>query len=345
MKRSNRKLIFFLTALICFALITITLFTHVQPSTADKNDMSSAPHEIVVRGRLEPGTDLYQVGAYSIAPTTAVDEIQVAEGQAVQKGEIVATLRNHKQAVAGVKAAETALAVVERRLELVRHPYKDSVIAEQEATVQLRIADLELAKSQLTRSQHLRERGIASEESQELRLAEFNRAGARLREARAHLEATSEVPLREIRLAEAEVTASQARLQGSIEELALTEIRSPINGVVLKIRAKSGEPVSNRQIMDIGDINQPKIVAEVDERLVSRLKIGQSIRISLRGQTAEWSATVSRIGGVVLMQTRPSADTITGTGGRIVEVDATLSDASGLPPIAGLELLVRIQTQ
>jgi hypothetical protein len=67
------------------------------------------------------------------------------------------------------------------------------------------------------------------------------------------------------------------------------------------------------------------------------------VRISLRGQNGEWHGTISRIGNVVLAQMRPSADTVTGTGGRIVEVEAALSNATGLPPVAGLELLVRIQ--
>jgi HlyD family secretion protein len=151
------------------------------------------------------------------------------------------------------------------------------------------------------------------------------------------------VPAREVMLAEAEVAAARARVQGALEELALTEIRSPVDGVVLKIRAKAGELVSYRQIMDIGNISAPKIVAEVDERLVPNLRLGQSVRVSLRGQRVEWHGTISRIGNVVLAQMRPSADTVTGTGGRIVEVEAVLSNASGLPPVAGLELLVRIQ--
>jgi HlyD family secretion protein len=205
------------------------------------------------------------------------------------------------------------------------------------------MADVGLAQSQLNRGEMLHQRGVASDEVREIRRAELSRAQARLEEARAQLQATTEVPSREIMLAESEVAAAKARLHAAKEELALSEIRSPVDGVVLKIRAKSGELVSHRQIMDVGNINTPKIIAEVDERLVPSLRLGQTVRASLRGQQAEWSGTISRIGSVVLAQTRPSADTVTGTGGRIVEVEAVLSNASGLPPVAGLELLVRIQ--
>jgi HlyD family secretion protein len=315
-------------------------------SDGNWNDNGSTPaqsvREIVVRGRLEPSEGVYELAAFSLAPTTAVGDILVAEGQSVSKGQLVATLRNRAQAAAGVETAKAALVVAERRLEFTRRPYKDSVISAQEATVQARIADVGLAQSQLDRGELLHQRGVASDENREIRRAELSRAQARLEEARAQLQAVTEVPSREIMVAESEVAAAKARLQGAMEELALTEMHSPVDGVVLKIRAKSGELVSNRQIMDIGNINAPKIVAEVNERLVSRLRVGQKVTASLSGQSAEWSATITRIGSVVLAQTRPSADMVTGTGGRIVEVEAALTTRAALPPVAGLELVVRI---
>jgi HlyD family secretion protein len=332
-----------LTAITCLAIAAAAYETRELWNKSARSAPVSAPDDIVVRGRLEPSEGVYELAAFSIAPTTAVGEILVSEGQSVAKGQIVATLRSRAQAAAGVETAKAALVVAERRLELTRRPYKDSVISAQEATVQARIADVGLAESQLGRGEMLHKRGVTSDESREIRRAELSRAQARLEEARAQLQATTEVPSREITLAESEVAAAKARLQGAMEELALAEIRSPVDGVVLKIRAKSGELVSHRQIMDIGNINAPKIVAEVDERLVPNLRLGQPVRASLRGQRAEWHGAISRIGSVVLAQMRPSADTVTGTGGRIVEVEAVLSNATGLPPVAGLELLVRIQ--
>jgi ABC exporter DevB family membrane fusion protein len=332
-----------LAAITCLAIAAAAYETRGLWNKNDRSPPSVMPDDIVVRGRLEPSEGVYELAAFSIAPTTAVGEILVSEGQSVAKGQIVATLRSRAQAAAGVESARAALVVAERRLELTRRPYKDSVISAQQATVQARIADVDLAQSQLDRGELLHQRGVASDESREMRRAELSRAKARLEEARAQLQATTEVPSREILLAESEVAAAKARLHGAMEELSLAEIRSPVDGVVLKIRAKSGELVSHRQIMDIGNINAPKVVAEVDERLVPGLRLGQPVRASLRGRQGEWHGTISRIGGVVIAQMRPSADTVTGTGGRIVEVEATLSDASGLPPVAGLELLVRIQ--
>jgi ABC exporter DevB family membrane fusion protein len=343
MGRLMRKLLFCAAAVICVALVATAYQTRSLWIESAKPAPPPVLHDIVVRGRLEPSDGVYEVAAFSIAPTTSVGQVLVSEGQAVKKGEIVATLRSHAQAAAGVESAKAALAVVERRLDLTRRPYKESVVSAQQATIQARMADLEFAQSQQNRGELLYGRGVSSDEVRETRRAELSRAQARLEEARAQLQATTEVPSREILLAEAEVVAAHARLQGAQEELALTEIRAPADGTVLKVRAKSGELVSQRQIMDIGNFKRPKIVAEVDERMVPPLKIGQSVRATLRGHRGEWTGRISRIGGVVIAQLRPSADTVTGTGGRIVEVEAEVLDPSGLPEIAGLEMLVRIE--
>jgi HlyD family secretion protein len=301
--------------------------------------------EMVVRGRLEPSEGVHELAAFSLAPTTALGEVLVAEGQTVHKGDLVATLRSRTQALAALEAARAGLVVAESRLELTQHPYKEAAITAQQAAVRARVADLTLAEAQIHRSALLRNRGIVSDEANDVRSAEVSRANANLEEAKARLQATTEVPPGELLLARAEVAAARARVAVAEQELGLTEIRAPITGRILKTVAKSGELVSNRAIMYIGDIERLKIVAEVDERLVPKLRIGQQVRASVRGLDAEWSGTVSRIGGIVVSQTRPAADTVTGQGGRIVEVDAALKDQTGLPPISGLELLVHIDAR
>lgn len=342
MRRRWRNILIALAVPAALALAAAAYETREQWREKKDSAAPSPPREIVVRGRLEPAEGVFEVAAFSIAPTTAVGEILVSEGQTVRRGELVATLRSHAQALASVDSAKAALAVAERRLDLTRRPYKDSTVLAQQAAVQARQAELNLAEAQMHRTDKLQGRGIISDETRDLRLAESTRARANLEEARARLKATVEVPETEILLGEAEVTAARSRLLAAQEELRLAEIRAPVDGVVLKVRAKSGELVSHRQIMDIGNVARPKIVAEVDERLVARLRVGQAVRASLRGEDREWPGKIARIGGVVVAQRRPSIDTVTDRGGRIVEVDADIADPTGLPPIAGLELLVRI---
>ena len=274
-----------LAAITCLAIAAAAYETRGLWNKNDRSALSVTPDDIVVRGRLEPSEGVYELAAFSIAPTTAVGEILVSEGQSVCQGP-------DRRDAAKPRAGRGRRRIGQGRARCrrtdgsssTRRPYKDSVIDAQQATVQARIAEVGLAQSQLGRGEQLHQRGVASDEMREIRRAEVSRAQARLEEARAQLQATTEVPSREIMLAESEVAAAKARLHGAVEELALTEIRSPVDGVVLKIRAKSGELVSHRQIMDIGNINAPKIVAEVDERLVPSLRLGQPVRASLRGR-------------------------------------------------------------
>jgi len=100
-------------ALLPLAAITCLAIAAAAYETRDrwKGETSApvpAPEDIVVRGRLEPSEGVYELAAFSIAPTTAVGEILVSEGQSVAKGQIVATLRSWKghrflvEAVAGL---------------------------------------------------------------------------------------------------------------------------------------------------------------------------------------------------------------------------------------------------
>lgn len=343
MRRRSRIILGCVTLLVCALAVGAPGFGLREPgAVSEAAPRPPMPRRIVVRGRLEPRDGVFQVAAFSLAPTASVGEILVAEGQAVRKGDVVANLRSHDQALRGVEAAKASLAVAERKLDLTRRPYKDSLIAAQEAAVQARQADLSLAQAQIHRSQLLRERGVVSEETSDTRAAEVSRARANLEEARARLQAATEVPTREVRLAEAEVDAARAKLAIAQEELALTEIRAPTDGVVMKVHAKSGELVSNRPLMDIGNFDQPKIVAEVDERLVSRLRIGQRVEASLPGNDESWHGTITRIGAMVISEDRPAADSVTDRGGRIVEVVAPVAEPVGLPLVSGLELIVRI---
>jgi len=129
-----------LTAITCLAIAAAAYETRDRWK-GETSAPVPAPEDIVVRGRLEPSEGVYELAAFSMAPTTAVGEILVSEGQTVA-GQIVATLPSRAQAAAGVESAKAALVVAERRLELTRRPYKDSVISAQQATVQARMADV-----------------------------------------------------------------------------------------------------------------------------------------------------------------------------------------------------------
>src|SRR4051812_10897025 len=129
MRRRWRNIVGLLTVAAALAVAAATYETRPRWSEKEESAAPAAPLDIVVRGRLEPSDGVFEVAAFSLAPTTAVGNILVAEGQAVRKGELVATLRSHAQALAGIESAKAALTIAERRLELTRRPYKESTLA------------------------------------------------------------------------------------------------------------------------------------------------------------------------------------------------------------------------
>jgi len=320
------------------------LWHPLRPSNVRATETPIVVDEIVARGRLEPRDGVYEVAAYTLAPTASLGQVFVKENDVVAKGDLLATLGNHQQIKTQLAVADAALQVAERNLEFVRRPYKNETIVALQATINARAADVELARRRLQRSEELIRKQVMSLDDHEARVATVDRADALLREADARLKAEKEVSETELQKAIAQVTESKARLLDTEEQLALTMVRAPSDGTILKIHAKAGEMVSGRPIIELGNLQQPRAVAEVDERFISEVRPGQKAQIALPGGKRSWTATIQRVRSLVLDISRtPSNNAVTARGGRIVEVELTFDDIDGLPRISGLELIVRIR--
>ncbi|MCX6923781.1 MAG: efflux RND transporter periplasmic adaptor subunit [Verrucomicrobia bacterium] len=85
--------------------------------------------------------------------------------------------------------------------------------------------------------------------------------------------------------------ASVQRLEATV---AKSEVRSPIDGVVLNRYAHPGEMAEiGTRLVTIADTNRVRIEAEVDEFDTGRVRVGQSVRITAEGYSGEsWRGTV-----------------------------------------------------
>jgi HlyD family secretion protein len=241
-----------------------------------------------------------------------------------------------------VAAARAALDLAERRLDQVRQPWREATLRALTAAVEARRAEFDMAQQQTRRTADLQRAGVRADAERDTREAELRRAASLLREAEAQLAAATDVPERELRVAEAEVRLARARLVAAEAEAELSVIRAPRAGTVLRVHARPGEPVGGRTILELGDMTRLKAVAEVDERLLPQIRPGLAARVAPRGAAQEWSGVVMRIGGVVRVADRVPGEAATGRGGRFVEVEIALPDPAGLPPVAGLELVIRL---
>lgn len=111
-----------------------------------------------------------------------------------------------------------------------------------------------------------------------------------------------------------------------------SELRSPIDGYVLKINAREGERPGDQGVMEIGDSDNMDAVLQVDEADIKSVKVGMPVRITSENGAfaSDLQATVTRIGVRVrsrqVISNNPSSDT--DQEDRVIEVRATLSPDS-----------------
>lgn len=185
----------------------------------------------------------------------------------------------------------------------------------------------------------------------DLQRAEMSRFRAELETAKRELKRRESLG-RAGRLAETELEAvklrmemAEANLERAKADLALSIVRSPIDGRVLKIHAKEGERVGDKGIAELGDTTQMYTIAEVYETDVGRVKIGQKARITSPALPGVLTGEVERIGLLIgkkdILKTDPVAD----ADARVVEVDIRMDDPKSAARLTNLRVDVVIESQ
>jgi HlyD family secretion protein len=224
-------------------------------------------------------------------------ERTVEPGDRVEAGQRVARLRAD-EAEARLAEAEAALAQLIQRTR----PEAQAQLAEARARhaqakrESVRLAGL--AAKQLVASER------AEQAAEALAIAE---AGLR----RAEIAAAASAPDgSDTRLLEARIASARATL-------ARSEIRAAVAGTVLRRLAEPGEVLSaGRGILELAREGATEVVAQVDERNLDRLALGQSALVSADAYSNQRLAAI-------VSEIAPAVDVQTGT----VEIRLTVTDA------------------
>lgn len=207
---------------------------------------------VVATGRVETPSRV-TVGSEIVG---TIAERLVADGDRVKVGDVVARLRDD-EALARVREAEAALAQLESR----DRPAAQAALREADA----RLAQ---AEREAERQRDLAARGLVARQLQEradesLAIARAQAEGARVRARSAAPGGTDETVLRQ-------------RLETARSQFARTEIRSLVDGVVLRRLAEPGDVVgAGRGIVEVARDGDTEVVAQVDERNLGTLAVGQ----------------------------------------------------------------------
>ena len=109
---------------------------------------------------------------------------------------------------------------------------------------------------------------------------------------------------------------------GDQAELALTQVRSPINGRILQVHVQPGEIVGEAGVATLGQTDQMYVIAEVHETDINRVKTGQKAYVfsEYGGFDGELQGTVEKIGLQIHRNSLYAPNPGTLSDARVVEV-------------------------
>jgi HlyD family secretion protein len=135
---------------------------------------------------------------------------------------------------------------------------------------------------------------------------------------------------------EADAQLSIARAERAVARVALDKmtIRAPIAGTVLQINIKPGEtaiPSATQPLLVIGDVSALRVRAELDDRDLGMIKVGQSVVVRMPAFPGrDMSGKVASIAPIVGPASRAARGTRNPTDVDIVEVMIDLTDVGPL---------------
>ena len=251
-------------------------------------------------GRVEGLSDTTQVGA---AADGVLKAIYVKENQFVTKGTLMGEIACDDLN----SMLQTALAEAEgtrqARTRLLRGARDEEkrVATKKTAAAHATLAE---ATSRLSMQRSLYEGGEISRSAYEQTDRDFGVAEADFQAAVRTEELLAAPPLQEEKArADSEVLAAEGRVRTAQERIKKCAIQAPIAGTVLRVYARAGESFSTvtpRPLFTLADTSARRVKAEVDERDLGKITIGQSVIIQADGLGGKkFTGTVASISAVM----------------------------------------------
>jgi HlyD family secretion protein len=318
-----------------------------------------APDTVTALGRLEPESEIVEVGA---APGMRVDRVLVSEGEQVKAGAALAYLDAHGEMTAARNLAVTQLAEAQRRFKVetehgdarvaaarlkVRQAEEASVrlVEAQEAIVRSAQATREKAKLDLDRYDRLLKQGVVStSDSDAITMAARQTAEnlldqeATLARVRTNFNLDLDTARADLRAAETGVTQAQLALQVSSlrTSLALAEarlertiVRAPFAGEILKILTHAGETLGKFPLLKMGNTQAMFVVAEIYETDAALVKTGQQATVTSPAFPGEKiTGKVERVSAIIHKNDVLGVDPTSDADARVVEARIRLDQSA-----------------
>lgn len=273
-----------------------TVQAHQAPSNNVAEVVFASP------GRVEGLSDTTQVGA---AADGVLKAIYVQENQFITKGTLMGEIACDDLDAMLQTALAEADVTRQARVRLLRGTRTEEkrIASKKTAAAHATFAE---ATSRLTMQSALFKGGEISRAAYEQADRDFGVAKADFQAAVRTEKLLAAPPLQEDKArADAEVLAAEGRVRTAQERIRKCAILAPIDGTVLRVYARAGESFSTvtpRPLFSLADTSARRVKAEVDERDLAKVAIGQNVIIQadgldgkkLTGTVASLSAVMGR---------------------------------------------------
>jgi HlyD family secretion protein len=295
-------------------------------------------------GRVEGASETTQVGA---AADGILKAVYVKEGQFVKRGTLLGEIGCDDLQASLQTAIAEADGARQTRIRILRGARDEEKKIAIEKTAAAR-ATFEEAKSRLGMQRALYQKEQVSRASYEQAVRDLGVADANLRAAVRTEELLGAPPLQEEKArANADVLAAEGRVRTVQERIGKCSISAPIDGTILRVYARTGESFSTftpRPLFSLADTSSRHIKAEIDERDVDKVSIGQEVVIqadALEGKRQNGS--VARISAMMGRKSISTGDPSDKSDRDILEAVIGLEDNTRSLPI-GLRVTVQSLT-
>ncbi len=223
-----------------------------------------------------------------------IETIAVREGDPVEKGALLFTLKQDQQA-ADLAGAQARVAAAQANLQNLTTGSRSEEIDVVRATLAKAEADLNLARDTSARSDKLFEQGLIPQSQVDQDRSALKSAEAAVRQYEAQLK-VAELPARDAQQwqAEANLTAARADAEKAQSELADRTVNSPSAGRVERLYFDPGEmATAGTPVVSLLPANALKVKFYVPEAERPALSMGERMAVSCDSCPAGLEARIS----------------------------------------------------
>jgi HlyD family secretion protein len=296
-------------------------------------------------GRVQPATRVRRLVPPTSMTTDRLTVLRVNEGDRVEADQLLGWFGDREVRVAAVKQAEAELVSAQAKLEQVKAGAKKGDIAAAEAQVTRARASERNAQREVDRLEKLALEKVVSPSEIDTRRSAWEITQAERQAAEHTLTSLAEVRHVDVQVAEAGVECARAALGYARAELSLSELRAPVAGTILRIHTWPGERAGAEGVLEIGNLDELHVVAEVYETDVTRVRCGQHARILVTGTPEPLRGDVVQIGWEIGRKDVLSTDPVADIDARVVEVRVRVNpeDTPKLARLTHLQVQVVIE--